>query len=87
LPDSTPATLTATGINDCAVELLPSWPFVFNPQQAAMPEAMAQVKFAPLDSDVTVLPDNMPAVLTATGIDDCVTELLPSWPLVLDPQQ
>ena len=40
----------------------------------------------PAATDTTVLPKSAPAMLTATGTDEVVSESLPNWPLLLLPQ-
>ena len=81
LPGAVAFSATVTGTRLCVVELFPSWPLLFCPQQYAAPaEAIAHVEVPrPLaESWVTTAPDSTPDAETATGTLLCVVELLPS---------
>ena len=87
-PLSTPEVFTATGTDESVVVLLPSCPAEFDPQQYAFEsEGTTQACAPPVEILVTVFPLNTPDVLTVTGRDELVVELLPSCPAEFDPQQ
>ena len=88
LPANTPVVLTATGISELVVELLPRLPDLLFPQQyALLSEAIAQVCILLSDILLIIFPASTPSVLTATGILKLVVELLPRAPEILLPQQ
>ena len=87
-PDSTPPVDTATGTLLFTVDLFPSWPLMFHPQQYTAPaESTAHAKLSPVLTWVRVTPDGTPPVDTATGTLLFTVELFPSWPLMFHPQQ
>src|ERR1700680_803628 len=87
-PASAPPAYTVTGTRLWVVELLPSCPAAFAPQQyAATAVDSTQAKAPPTLTVSTATPDSTPLVFTATGTELLVVELLPSWPAVFSPQQ
>jgi hypothetical protein len=93
------AAITATGVDEFVVVLLPNCPAAFNPQQLIDPD----VNNAHEESSPTGLlgpaaltaatPDNRfelevePTANTRTGVREFVVVLFPNCPLELDPQQ
>ena len=81
---------TFTGNDEAVVELLPSWPRLFAPQQRAVP-SLRRAHVCDPPAEMLATPVSAFEVFagsrTFTGTDDDVVELLPSWPLELRPQQ
>ena len=78
-----PTAKTWTGVLELAIELTPSWPAAFSPQQSSAPVASsAQVKAYPAVMDDT--PESRlelevdPTAKTWTGVVEFVVELMPS---------
>jgi len=65
---------------------LPSWPLVFEPQEATVPSLKSATECEPPAAiATTILVSGTPSPMTSTGVGESVVPL-PTWPASLRPQ-